>query len=265
MFKKKNQNDSQNNEKKHKRMATECIREYVYHNSWNIVIQAYQERFRNLPHPKIPSLTAMELENFSICSSNEHKVDQNDDDELVVSWIGKGHIKPDLPSWILRWVKLDDVVFITENKVDHKNKKFTIRIRNESFQKIFEVNEEVAFSVHPENSEWTLYQQRSEFKILVWLAGFESSAQNAVLKKYVEGYQEGRDTDEAYILDILKKNPVPQFGYIESKVRESVLSASPTSRSIDCLEGAKKDVDNNLGKEDNSIESNRLADTPVTV
>eukprot|EP00475_Leptophrys_vorax_P022681 TRINITY_DN3089_c0_g1_i1.p1 TRINITY_DN3089_c0_g1~~TRINITY_DN3089_c0_g1_i1.p1 ORF type:complete len:227 (-),score=67.89 TRINITY_DN3089_c0_g1_i1:187-867(-) len=189
--------------------AAECTREYVYKCPWHIAIQGYQERFRNLPHPKIPTLVGADVEQYQFDS----------DSKECLSWVIKGYIRPEFPSWMMRLARIDTITFITENKVDHANKTFTIRIRNDSYKRVFEVNEIVTFTVHPENPEWTLYQQKSELRILVWLAGFEQQAQKVVMEKYLDGYQEGRETDEDFIAEIMKQNPIPACGFLESKAR----------------------------------------------
>lgn len=152
-----------------------------------------------------------------------------------------------------------NVIFITENSVDYTDQVFAIKVYNESYRSVFIVNEMNCFKPHPENSEWTVYQQKSEFKINIWLAGYEKRVQESVMEKYLEGYDEGRKVDEEFVQLILNRNGNAMYGYLEHKARLALNLDEFTAE--DAFENEVKSVDpttNTRSIEEQSENSNQL-------
>src|SRR5690349_59604 len=110
---------------------TERSGEVVYWAPWDLVIQAYQERFHVIPNPRFGSLAGTQMSNLCFQSS----------DRRCVSWILQIAIRPLVPAWLLKLIGLETVLFSTENIVDHNCKTMTIRVQNKSLRALFEVEE----------------------------------------------------------------------------------------------------------------------------
>lgn len=60
--------------------------------------------------------------------------------------------------------------------------------------------------VHPENSEWTCYEQSALLDIKYFL-GFESTMEKLSMKQYIQNISKGKEIIEFYI-DELKKEEI---------------------------------------------------------
>lgn len=62
------------------------------------------------------------------------------------------------------------------------------------------------FQVHPENSEWTCYEQSALLDIKYFL-GFESTMEKLGMKQYIQNISKGKEIIEFYV-DELKKDGI---------------------------------------------------------
>jgi hypothetical protein len=132
----------------HCRMKDPCVsevsREFIYYAPWDIVVQAYQRRFEVIPTPRFETIAGQEFSEFETLTT----------DEQVAQWLVKLFIRPVVPSWLMKLIGLQHVVFWSRNIIDHNNKTLTVQVRNESLKDLFDVNEKIVYSIHPENHNW---------------------------------------------------------------------------------------------------------------
>lgn len=62
------------------------------------------------------------------------------------------------------------------------------------------------YQVHPENSEWTCYEQSALLDIKYFL-GFESTMEKLGMKQYIQNISKGKEIIEFYV-DELKKDGI---------------------------------------------------------
>ena len=72
-----------------------------------------------------------------------------------------------LPAWIQRVFKITMEGWATEDvECSRKDRCLIATGRNITFNSFFQFQEEISYSEHPENSEWTLFNQRMQFRVL---------------------------------------------------------------------------------------------------
>ena len=73
-------------------------------------------------------------------------------------------ISPDVR---LQIIGVDYAYFIQKNSLDRRQRTLRIEAHNESFANRIIVNESCIYYVHPENSEWTCFEQSGSLDIKV--------------------------------------------------------------------------------------------------
>ena len=72
-------------------------------------------------------------------------------------------LDPPLPSQVPYLLKkisgIEHAIFIQKNSLHRKNRKLVIEARNESFNTRVIIRETCTYTVHPENDNWTCFEQ----------------------------------------------------------------------------------------------------------
>eukprot|EP00474_Spongospora_subterranea_P001320 CRZ01778.1 hypothetical protein [Spongospora subterranea] len=177
---------------------------HTYKEPWHLVIQAYQQRFENLPHPRIPALLGAEFDNFAYEPSSQE-----------LSWVVLGQVDVPVASWVKKLSGCSHCIFRTINTINYSARTLKIRITNDDFRHIAVVEESNCFRVHPENDQWTEYEQVSRLTIRS-LLGMQSQVEGIVMKSYSENYEAGRSVDNEFIQKLLGAGHLPRRGYLEA-------------------------------------------------
>ena len=90
------------------------------------------------------------------------------------------------------------LLFRQRNTLDKKNRTLTIDAWNESFAHRIIINEVCLYSVHPENQDWTCFEQKAELDIKNFF-GFEGTAEKLAVKEYSKSIGKSKDIMEHYI------------------------------------------------------------------
>src|SRR5690348_5774168 len=123
---------------------------HTYKEPWHLVIQAYQKRFENLPHPRIPALLGAVFDSFTY-----------DPALRELSWVVIGQVDVPVASWVKKLSGCSHCMFRTTNTINYSARTLKIRISNDDFRHIAVVEENNCFRVHPDNDQWTEYEQVS--------------------------------------------------------------------------------------------------------
>lgn len=90
----------------------------------------------------------------------------------------------------------------------------TLRIEawNESFENRVEINEYCVYNVHPENPDWTCFEQSAELDIKNFF-GFEGTAEKIAIREYSNSIEKSKDIMEHFIILLAEKgiSSVPQW------------------------------------------------------
>ncbi|XP_050390161.1 SEC14-like protein 5 [Patella vulgata] len=161
----------------------------VYKYPFEIVMAAYQKRFPTCK--MIPVFLGSEI------LSEYHSEDGAE--ETIER---KCRLNVDAPYLLKKIVGVDCVYFIQTNALDRRNRTLKITAYNESFSSRIIINEHCNYSVHPENSNWTCFEQDASLDIKHFF-GFESTVEKIAMKQYTQNIQKGKEVIEFYINELL--------------------------------------------------------------
>ncbi|KAG8507466.1 SEC14-like protein 1 [Galemys pyrenaicus] len=89
----------------------------------------------------------------------------------------------DAPRLLKKIAGVDYVYFIQKNSLDARERTLHIEAHNETFASRVVIHEHCCYSVHPENEDWTCFEQSASLDIKSFF-GFESTVEKIAMKQY---------------------------------------------------------------------------------
>lgn len=163
----------------------------VYKYPFELVMEAYVRRF-----PKcdmIPIMAGTEI--LKETTSKDGALNQ-------VSRRCKLHVEA--PYLLKKIMGVEYIHFVQTNTLDRRNRTLKIEAYNESFSSRVVINEQCRYSVHPENSDWTCFEQTATLDIKSFF-GFESTVEKIAMKQYSQNISKGKEIIEHFIAELKKE------------------------------------------------------------
>ncbi|XP_029946219.1 SEC14-like protein 1 [Salarias fasciatus] len=205
------------------------------------MVQEYQSPVRVYKHP-FELIMAAYVRRFPKCSLIPVFVDseiisqsENEDRSVLVTE-RRCTIDIDAPRLLKRIAGVDYLYFIQKNTLNRRERTLRIEVHNETFSNRVIVRECCNYTVHPENEDWTCFEQTASLDIKSFF-GFESTAEKIAMKQYAASIKKGKEIIEYYLKELQEEGvtyiprwtPPHDSGAVTSKAR---LPPSSTARTI---------------------------------
>uniref|UniRef100_A0A3P8WH06 PRELI/MSF1 domain-containing protein n=1 Tax=Cynoglossus semilaevis TaxID=244447 RepID=A0A3P8WH06_CYNSE len=190
----------------------------VYKHPFELVMAAYERRFPTCH--LIPMFVASDV-----------MVEESSEDGAVHRVERRCALDVDAPRLLKRIAGVDYVYFIQKNTLNRKERTLHIESHNETFANRVIIHETCCYSVHPENEEWTCFEQTASLDIKSFF-GFESTVEKIAMKQYASSINKGKEIIEYYLRELQDEGitQVPRWSPL-SKVGPSHCFASPSQVS----------------------------------
>ncbi|CAN8002366.1 unnamed protein product [Ixodes hexagonus] len=163
----------------------------VYKYPFELVMAAYERRFPTCP--MIPVFLGSDtVAEFKSEDGAVHVIER------------RCRLNVDAPYLLKKIIGVDFVYFIQKNSLDRRARVLKIDAHNESFSSRVGINENCTYSVHPENPEWTCFEQSASLDVKSFF-GFESAVEKLAMKQYSQNISKGKEIIEYYINELLKE------------------------------------------------------------
>jgi len=190
----------------------------VYKYPFELLMRAYEMRFPTCDMIPIIKETEVIEEDLS-ADTAVHMVDR------------RAKLNVDAPYLLKKLMGVEFLLFRQRNTKDLRARTLHIEAWNESFDNRVEINEYCVYSVHPENPDWTCFEQSAELDIKNFF-GFEGTAEKLAIKEYSKSIEKSKDIMEHFILllaeegvsliDVWVEPPAPVNTVTEVVVEEIV-------------------------------------------
>ncbi|NXX52886.1 S14L5 protein, partial [Scopus umbretta] len=162
----------------------------VYKYPFELVMAAYEKRFPTCP--EIPVFLGSEI------------LHESRSDDGAIHIIERScKLNVDAPR-LLKKARVEYVFFIQKNTVNWKERTLLIEAHNETFANRVVVLETCSYSVHPENEEWTCFEQSASLDIKSFF-GFESTVEKIAMKQYTSNIKRGKEVIEHYLKELISQ------------------------------------------------------------
>uniref|UniRef100_A0A3Q0RBM7 SEC14-like lipid binding 1 n=1 Tax=Amphilophus citrinellus TaxID=61819 RepID=A0A3Q0RBM7_AMPCI len=160
----------------------------VYKHPFELIMAAYARRFPKCP--LIPVFVDSEIINES-----------HTDDGSVLVTERRCTIDIEAPRLLKRIAGVDYLYFIQKNTLNRRDRTLHIEVHNETFSNRVIVHERCSYTVHPENEDWTCFEQSASLDIKSFF-GFESTAEKIAMKQYASSIKKGKEIIEYYLREL---------------------------------------------------------------
>ena len=119
-------------------------------------------------------------------------------DEAVHMIDRRAKLNVEAPYLLKKLMGVDYLLFRQRNTKDLRARTLHIEAWNESFSTRVEINEYCVYSVHPQNPDWTCFEQSAELNIKNFF-GFEATAEKIAIKEYSKSIEKSKEVMEHFI------------------------------------------------------------------
>ncbi|XP_023675616.2 SEC14-like protein 1 isoform X1 [Paramormyrops kingsleyae] len=194
----------------------------VYKQPFELVMAAYERRFPTCP--LIPMFVGSDV-------ISEHK----SEDGATHNIERRCKLDVDAPRLLKRMTGVDYVYFIQKNSLNRRERTLHIESHNETFSNRVVIYELCCYSVHPENEEWTCFEQSASLDIKSFF-GFESTVEKIAMKQYASSIKKGKEIIEFYMKELEEEGvthiprwaPAPAFPVASSTPARLELPVTPS-------------------------------------
>ncbi|XP_036135752.1 SEC14-like protein 5 [Molossus molossus] len=163
----------------------------IYKYPFELVMAAYEKRFPTCP--QIPVFLGSEV----LCESRSA-------DGAVHVVERSCRLRVEAPRLLRKIAGVEHVVFVQRNVLNWKERTLHIEAHNETFASRVVVRENCSYTVHPENEEWTCFEQSASLDIRSFF-GFESALEKIAMKQYTANVKRGKEVIEHYLNELLSQ------------------------------------------------------------
>ncbi|KAF2356884.1 CRAL-TRIO lipid binding domain [Trinorchestia longiramus] len=165
----------------------------VYKHPFELIMAAYERRFPSCD--LIPIMASTDI------------VKQEELEGGAIQVISRRcHLHAEVPYLLKKIMGVEFLYFIQTNSLNRRDRVLEIEAYNESFSSRVIINETCKYSVHPENPEWTCFEQTAKLDVKNFF-GFESTVEKLAMKQYSQNISKGKEIIQ-HFLDILKEEGV---------------------------------------------------------
>ncbi|KAK7929312.1 hypothetical protein WMY93_005707 [Mugilogobius chulae] len=140
----------------------------------------------------------------------------------------------DAPRLLKRIAGVDYVYFIQRNTLNRKERTLHIESHNETFSNRVIIHETCCYSVHPENEDWTCFEQTASLDIKSFF-GFESTVEKIAMKQYAGSIKKGKEIIEFYLKELEDEG----ITHVARCALPALITSSATAASVSTATDAK--------------------------
>lgn len=157
----------------------------VYKYPFELVMRAYEMRFPTCD--MIPVVKETEILEEDVSADGAvHVIDR------------RAKLNIDVPYLMKKFMGVEHLLFRQKNTLDRRNRTLQIDAWNESFSNRVVIKELCLYSVHPENPNWTCFEQSADLDVRNFF-GFEGTAEKVAINEYSKNIAKSKDIMEAHI------------------------------------------------------------------
>ncbi|KAF9805408.1 hypothetical protein SFRURICE_018299, partial [Spodoptera frugiperda] len=176
---------------------------------------AYERRFPNCP--QIPVVVECLITDDSWSSDDSQRQTTR-----------RCQLNVEAPYLLKKMIGVDYIYFIQKNNLDLKKRVLEIEATNETFSSRVGVVEKCKYYVHPDNPEWTCFEQSALLDVKNFF-GLESTVEKIAMKQYAANIAKGKELIDVFMKEVYNDgvtclNPWKQGAITENRELRRILS-----------------------------------------
>ncbi|XP_052896891.1 protein real-time [Anopheles moucheti] len=204
----------------------------IYKYPFELVVAAYERRFPTCPQMPI-------VLDCEIIEDNQYDNGARRDTKR------RCKIAVEAPYLIKKIIGVDVVFFIQKNFLDMKTRTLNIEATNESFATRVEIFEKCRYYAHPENPDWTCFDQTATLDIKNFF-GIEHSMEKMGMKQYTQTTLKGKEIIEFFVNELKQEGISHVERWADEEMENSTTAATnatPPEKPPLCRDNSILDAD----------------------
>ncbi len=190
----------------------------VYKYPFELVMRAYEMRFPTCD--MIPVVKETEILEEEISADGAiHVIDR------------RAKLNIDVPYLLKKIMGVEYLLFRQKNTLDRRNRTLQIDAWNESFANRVIIKELCLYSVHPENPNWTCFEQSADLDVRNFF-GFEGTAEKVAINEYSKNIAKSKDIMETHITVLADEGITEVDIWQPSAEQEAAAAAATTGEQL---------------------------------
>uniref|UniRef100_A0A8C2PE09 SEC14 like lipid binding 5 n=1 Tax=Capra hircus TaxID=9925 RepID=A0A8C2PE09_CAPHI len=216
----------------------------VYKHPFELVMVAYEKRFPTCP--QIPVFLGSEILRESRSADGAvHVVERS------------CKLRVEAPRLLRKIAGVEHVVFVQRNVLNWKERTLFIEAHNETFASRVVVKENCSYRVHPENEDWTCFEQSASLDIRSFF-GFESALEKIAMRQYTASVKRGKEVIEHYLNELISQGTSHIPRWMPALAQEEDAPSQAEQREPDSLEVCGPSSAQDLAPESVSTDGDKL-------
>ncbi|CAI4229386.1 unnamed protein product [Auanema sp. JU1783] len=179
----------------------------IYKYPFELVMAAYEKRFPTCP--QIPIFVGSTIvDEYTSSDGSEWMIER------------KCQLNIDVPYILKKIAGVDFVFFTQKNTLNRLNRTLVIEATNISFNSRISILETCNYYVHPENSDWTCFEQNAMLDVKSFF-GFEATVEKIAVKQYATNLAKGKEILEFFIDELIKNGQTDFPVFTEADLKKT--------------------------------------------
>jgi hypothetical protein len=153
-----------------------CTQTHLYKHPWEMMMEAYEARFVDQTHPRLPNLVGWSLAGRT--------VDEQRGTETYVRTIT---VAGDVPWMVARATGLETLEIVQTVEVDRYHRRISMVSKNTTWRDRLRMDEDCSYFADPENPAWTGFKQTATLSVSLGGYGIESTVEGFLINAYSDG------------------------------------------------------------------------------
>ncbi|XP_049286807.1 protein real-time isoform X2 [Anopheles funestus] len=183
----------------------------IYKYPFELVVAAYERRFPTCP--QMPIVLDCEIIEDNLYDKGARRDTKR-----------RCKIAVEAPYLIKKIIGVDVVFFIQKNFLDMKTRTLNIEATNESFATRVEIFEKCRYYAHPENPDWTCFDQTATLDIKNFF-GIEHSMEKMGMKQYTQTTLKGKEIIEYFVNELKQEGITHVERWVDEEMENSTTAA----------------------------------------
>ncbi|XP_045490772.1 protein real-time [Pieris rapae] len=163
----------------------------VHKYPFEMVMAAYERRFPNCPQIPVVLECVITDDSWTADDAQRHTT-------------RRCQLNVEAPYILKKMIGVDFVYFIQKNHLDLKGRVLEIEATNETFASRVSVVEKCRYYVHPENTNWTCFEQSALLDVKNFF-GLESTVEKIAMKQYASNIAKGKELIEEFMKKVYEE------------------------------------------------------------
>jgi len=208
---------------------------YEYKYSWEVIIEAYFSKYREVPNTIVPDVLGIKYTNMDYEESTD-----------TVTFHRNTQLRLNLPDFLKKIAGVEAMEFGTDVTISRAQKLMLCVTKNITFWPSIQLVEHTRHEPDPSNSDWTVFTTSSTLTLMnLW--GLQGPIETAILESAKKGQKIARENEKPYIHEISERGQLQPTEIEEACKNEARLKrqqpAHPPVRNTFLFAGFRPQLD----------------------